>query len=199
MKPSQIREGNAKRYLNAEAVPMIRYPLEVTMSSVTPEPARAGHVPLVKVVVTDALDAAAVPAFRDLLDGALALRPERLVVDVANCPHIDGAAVAVLLHAHREVVRSGGHLALREVPTRLRGDPQLAEVVNEQHGVERATGTAPAGEWWSAVWAGTGAIVPRPDAAADPAGPGSGHPETVAGANREPTTTEMGQLGQWSR
>jgi anti-anti-sigma factor len=150
------------------------------MSALGSGPARLAHVPLVKVVVTEALDAANVPVLRDLLDEALALRPARLVVEVGECSTIDSAAVAVLLDAHREIARSGGRLALRELPERLRGHPRLAEVANEPHVVGRTPGPALASQWWAAVWAGiTSAAVPRPAVTSAAAGQGSADLESA--------------------
>lgn len=45
---------------------------------------RPGRVPLVEVVLTEAIDARVVPRLRALLDEALALRPEHLVLETSR-------------------------------------------------------------------------------------------------------------------
>ena len=80
------------------------------------EVARPGCAPLVEVAITEELDVGAVPRLSALLDEALALRPERLTIDLVGCQSIDAAAIDVLLEAHRRALRAGGRLMLREPP-----------------------------------------------------------------------------------
>jgi len=124
------------------------------MSTLGPGLAHPGRVPVVKVVVTETLDATTVPRLRDLLDEALALRPERLVVDVAGYPHIDPAAIAVLREAHRQATRTGGQLAVREPAGRTHQSPRLGRTADDPRVIRRATGTVPPSAWWTAVWTG---------------------------------------------
>ena len=86
------------------------------------------RTPLIEVVVTEPLDSAAAGRLRRLLAEALDLRPERVVVDLGDCPFVEAAAVNVLLDAHREAWRSGGRLTLRGPSPRLRRLFELAHV-----------------------------------------------------------------------
>jgi anti-anti-sigma factor len=84
--------------------------------------------PLVEVVITEPLDSGAAGRLLRLLAEALDLGPERVVVDLSECPFVDAAAVNVLLDAHREAWRSGGRLTLRGLSPRLRRLFELAHV-----------------------------------------------------------------------
>lgn len=53
------------------------------------------------------------------LDDVLRVRPERVVVDLTDCPTIDAGALRVLLEAHVELRRRGGVLVLRGLCARL--------------------------------------------------------------------------------
>lgn len=53
------------------------------------------------------------------LDDVLRVRPERVVVDLAQCSTIDASALRTLLEAHRELRRRGGLLVLRGLSSRL--------------------------------------------------------------------------------
>jgi anti-anti-sigma factor len=75
--------------------------------------------PLIEVVITERLDSHAARRLRRMLFESLELRPERLVVDLTDCPFVDAAAVHVLLDAHREAWRVGGRLTLRSPSPRL--------------------------------------------------------------------------------
>jgi anti-anti-sigma factor len=94
---------------------------------------RLGHVPLIELAITEELDIWTAPRLSALLDAALALRPERLTIDLAGCPSIDAAAIDVLLEAHRCALRTGGQLTLREPPPRLRRNLRLARVDHVLH------------------------------------------------------------------
>ena len=89
---------------------------------------RVGTTALVEVVVTEELDVQAAPSLRALLDNALALRPEQLVVDLTDCPFVDAATVSVFLDVHRQAWRAGGRLVLRSPSARLRRILHLARV-----------------------------------------------------------------------
>ena len=86
------------------------------------------RTPLIEVVITEPLDSGAAGRLRRLLAEALDLGPERVVVDLSDCPFVDAAAVSVLLDAHREAWRSGGRLTLRGPSPRLRRLFELAHV-----------------------------------------------------------------------
>ncbi|MDQ7907614.1 STAS domain-containing protein [Phytohabitans sp. ZYX-F-186] len=124
------------------------------------QPLRPGRVPLVEVVITEPIDAQSAPHVRALLDEALALRPEHLVVDLAGCPSIDASGVAALLETHRQAMRDGGRLSLRAPSVGVHRNLRLARVANVLHIVLPEV-TLPAEEWSAA--AGSGALVdPRP-------------------------------------
>ena len=80
----------------------------------------AWAVPLVHVAITESLETATVPAIAIAFREILALRPQRVVVDLAACAVIDAAAIEVLLDAHRTLWRHDGRLTLRSVSPRVR-------------------------------------------------------------------------------
>ncbi|GAA1377212.1 hypothetical protein GCM10009661_46600 [Catellatospora chokoriensis] len=92
-------------------------------------PATAAQaVPLVEVQVKGDLDAQAAPEVNRLLEEALALRPQQIVVDLADCDTIDAAGILLLMDAHRRAVRDGGAVALRSPSERARRALRLAKV-----------------------------------------------------------------------
>ncbi|MEV4141801.1 STAS domain-containing protein [Dactylosporangium sp. NPDC049742] len=84
--------------------------------------------PLVEIVVTEELDAASEPRVRALLEDALTMHPEQLVLDLSGCPFIDATAIGMLLDVHRQVWTSGGRLTLRAPSPRVRRTLQIAHV-----------------------------------------------------------------------
>jgi anti-anti-sigma factor len=111
-----------------------------------------GTVPVVEVIVTEELDSRSVPRLTAILGEALELHPARLVVDLAECPRIDAAAVGLLVDTHRRVRLGGGLLTLRSPSARLRRILQLARADRVLHV------TAPAAP-------GTPDTVPAPSSA----------------------------------
>lgn len=107
----------------------------------------AARTPLVEIMVTEELDAASEPRVRALLEDALTMHPEQLVVDLADCPFIDATAIGMLLDIHRQVWTSGGRLTLRAPSPRVRRTLQIAHVnhvlrmVPEDDGHEMMTKT----------------------------------------------------------
>lgn len=97
-------------------------------------------MPLVEVLVRDALDAKAVPRVRRLLDDAVALRPAHLVVDLSGCDVLDAAGIGLLVEVHRRVWTAGGRLTLRGLSPRLRRMIELARADRVLH-----TAASPAG------------------------------------------------------
>ena len=100
-------------------------------------------IPETVVVVTEALDRAAVERWRHLIEDAGALAPERLVVDLQRVPWIDAAAIVLLLQVHRTMVCADGRLILRSPAPRVRQMLRLARVdqvleVEEQENGEPA-------------------------------------------------------------
>ncbi|MFJ6194685.1 STAS domain-containing protein [Micromonospora sp. NPDC092111] len=71
-------------------------------------------VPLVEVCITDDLHLASLPRSRQVFEQLLGLRPAHVVVDLSDCRHLDAAAVGLLLDVHRQLVRHGGVLTLRD-------------------------------------------------------------------------------------
>ena len=99
------------------------------MTEPTPQATVAtARTPPVEVVITEPLDARTAGRLRRLLAEALDLGPERVVVDLRDCPFVDAAAVNVLLDTHREAWRTGGRLTLRGPSPRLRRLFELAHV-----------------------------------------------------------------------
>ncbi|MEV4536584.1 STAS domain-containing protein [Asanoa sp. NPDC049518] len=82
--------------------------------------ARTCTVSVVQVAITDDLDAATVPALTATFRDILALRPRRVVVDLAACETIDAAAIEMLLDVHRALWRHDARLSLRSASPRLR-------------------------------------------------------------------------------
>lgn len=71
------------------------------------------------VAVRGDLDLATAPRVRAMLEDALAARPARLVVDLADCTFVDASSLSMLLEAHRRMARAGGVLVLRECSPRV--------------------------------------------------------------------------------
>ena len=88
----------------------------------------APGTPLVEIMVTEELDAGSEPRVRALLEDALTLHPEQLIIDLAGCPFIDATAIGMLLDIHRRVWTSGGRLTLRAPSPRVRRTLQIAHV-----------------------------------------------------------------------
>ena len=55
----------------------------------------APGTPLVEIMVTEELDAGSEPRVRALLEDALTLHPEQLIIDLAGCPFIDATAIGL--------------------------------------------------------------------------------------------------------
>ncbi len=85
-------------------------------------------IPETTVVVTEPLEGNAVERWGRLIRDAVALRPERLVVDLQGSPSIDASAIVLLLQVHREMVRADGGLRLRGAAARVRRMLSLARV-----------------------------------------------------------------------
>ena len=66
-----------------------------------------------EVVVGYDLDISALPRLRDQLEDALRLEPQRLVLDLSGCGHLDGQAIVVLLEVHKALYEAGGRLVIR--------------------------------------------------------------------------------------
>jgi anti-anti-sigma factor len=86
------------------------------------------HVPTVEVIVCGDLDATSAPGVHDTLQEAIELSPQRLIIDLADCPSIDAAGILLLLDVHRRTMRNGGTVALRSPGERLRRNLRLARV-----------------------------------------------------------------------
>lgn len=86
-----------------------------------------------EVFITQELDLNGLSRLSGLLNDALALQPVVLVIDVAQCPFMDAAAIDVLLEAHRRACRDGGLLTLRSPSARLRRNLRLARADRVLH------------------------------------------------------------------
>lgn len=75
-------------------------------------------LPLVVLVLRDE-DACRGRWLGSHLDDVLRVRPDRVVVDLAQCTSLDSAALRALLDAHLRLARRGGVLALRGLRPRL--------------------------------------------------------------------------------
>jgi anti-anti-sigma factor len=84
------------------------------------------RIPVVEVIVREELDLTAVPRLNATLAQALEWHPTELVVDLAECPRINAAAIGVLLDAHRQAHVSGGRLTLRAPSDPVRRNLRLA-------------------------------------------------------------------------
>ncbi|GAA0733050.1 STAS domain-containing protein [Dactylosporangium roseum] len=89
--------------------------------------------PTVEIIVTEELDAASVPRMSALLQDAMAMRPGRLLVDLAQCPFVDASAIGMLLDVHRQMWSEGGRLTLRGPSPRVRRTLHLARVDHVLH------------------------------------------------------------------
>ncbi|WP_328474455.1 STAS domain-containing protein [Actinoplanes sp. NBC_00393] len=81
---------------------------------------RSAIIPEAVVVVTEPLADHTVHRWQQLVDDATELRPGRLIVDLQATDHIDEAAVAMLLRAHRRMTIMDGSLILRGPNERVR-------------------------------------------------------------------------------
>lgn len=97
-------------------------------------------LPLVEVLVQGALNAAAVPRIRLMLDDAVSLKPAHLVADLADCPVLDAAGIDLLVATHRSIWGAGGRLTLRGMSPRL---SRLLALARVDHVLQ--TAPAPAG------------------------------------------------------
>jgi len=96
-------------------------------------------------VVTEALAGPAVERWgRTIAEGA-ARRPDHLVVDLHRCPHVDAAAIDLLLLVHRRLLSAGGRLTLRAPGPRVRRMFELARVGRVLHVEDASPGPARAG------------------------------------------------------
>ena len=90
-------------------------------------------ITLVEVTIAHGLERSAVPALSVQLDKIVALRPERLVIDLTDCPFIDAAAIGLLLDVHRRLWLLDGLLSLRSPTPRLRRILHAARVDHVLH------------------------------------------------------------------
>ncbi|MEV0273580.1 STAS domain-containing protein [Hamadaea sp. NPDC050747] len=91
------------------------------------------RIPVVELVITEELDLWALSRLTRLLDDALAVSPVEIVIDLAQCPYLDAAAIGVLLEAHRRARLDGGLLTLRSPSERLRRNLRLARADRVLH------------------------------------------------------------------
>lgn len=87
----------------------------------------------VELFVTEPLRPPGFDAFRMLVDGAVELRPRRLVIDLAGCSGIDVVAIEFLVNVHRRLWQAGGRLVLRGPSPAMRRMFDLARVDHVLH------------------------------------------------------------------
>jgi anti-anti-sigma factor len=104
--------------------------MEVRMSTMTLPATEQRHMPRVEVLVTEDLDAAAVPRIRPVFEGVLAVRPDLVVVDLNGCSFIDAAGISLLLDVHRRVWMYDGSLVLRSPTAMVR---RVLEITRVDH------------------------------------------------------------------
>jgi anti-anti-sigma factor len=91
-------------------------------------PALSQRVPIVEVIVHGDLDAVSAHHVHDMLQEAIDLMPQQLIINLAECPSIDAAGILLLLDVHRKAMRNGGTVALRSPGERLKRNLRLARV-----------------------------------------------------------------------
>lgn len=84
--------------------------------------------PIVEVIIFEPLGGAAVAQLDTLLGRLLTRRTEQLVINLAECPFLDAAAIDVLLRAHRRAWLTGSLLTLHKPTPRVRRILRLARV-----------------------------------------------------------------------
>ncbi|GAB7046682.1 hypothetical protein JCM9534A_18080 [Catenuloplanes indicus JCM 9534] len=92
---------------------------------------------LIEIEIRDRFDQHTIASVADVLDGAHAIRPHRLVLDLTDCTAIDASAVELLLATHRRLWHDGGRLLLRAPSCRVHRLLDLAHVTDVVE-VERA-------------------------------------------------------------
>ncbi|WP_422735721.1 STAS domain-containing protein [Micromonospora sp. WMMD729] len=75
-------------------------------------------LPLVEVDVTE-LSRDCLPAAGAVFDQLLNLHPQRVIIDLSRCRHIDAAAIGLLLEVHRRLARADGVLTVRDPNPRI--------------------------------------------------------------------------------
>jgi anti-anti-sigma factor len=96
------------------------------------------------VVVTGEFSATTLARWGGVLAGAVEVRPDRLVVDLTDCPRVDAAGIAALLRAHREMIRGDGRLLLRGAGPGVRRNLELSRVAHVLAAEAPVAATAPA-------------------------------------------------------
>ncbi|MFI2649921.1 MULTISPECIES: STAS domain-containing protein [Micromonospora] len=85
-----------------------------------PQSPPEGAVPHVRVDITEELDLAGLSEVALVLDRVLALAPREVTIDLADCRHVDAAAIALLFDVHRRLARRHALLTLRNPHPRIR-------------------------------------------------------------------------------
>ncbi len=73
----------------------------------------------IAVTIAGDMDISTVPRLREELGGAVAARPDTVVVDLSDCPFVDATAMTLLLETHRQACRSGVRLCLQGCSPRV--------------------------------------------------------------------------------
>ncbi|MFI7218300.1 STAS domain-containing protein [Micromonospora maritima] len=90
------------------------------MTNALPPSPPESTVPHVRVDITEELDLVGLSEVAHVLDRVLALRPREVTIDLAQCRHVDAAAIALLLDVHRRLARRDAVLNLSNPHPRIR-------------------------------------------------------------------------------
>lgn len=100
-------------------------------------------VPELQIRVTTPLSAATAGDIGGRLEDAIMLRPEHLVIDLAECEYLDATGIGLLLDVHRRMWQNGGRLTLRGMSPRLQRVLELARVDRVLHTATATAGCRP--------------------------------------------------------
>ena len=91
------------------------------------------RIPTVEVVVTGDLNGCSAPTVAATINGAMALHPQQLIIDLEKCTTIDAAGILLLLDTHRRAIRNGSTVALRSPSERLQRNLRLSKLDRVLH------------------------------------------------------------------
>ena len=103
----------------------------------------SGRVPVVEVIINEALEFPTLGRLRRTVAEALELHPAELVIDLAHCPRLDAAAIGYLLQLHRHTRLDGGQLTLRSPSAGLRRNLRLTHADAVLHVTGLGAGSEP--------------------------------------------------------
>ena len=111
-------------------------------------------IPIVQLRVSGTLDAPALPQIQYAVEEVLAVNPRVLLLDLADCAHIDAAGIDLLLQVHRRMRRHRGRLTVQAPGSQTQ---RLLRIARVDHVLDvRAADAEPAG------------VIPHPAVATRP-------------------------------